>query len=248
MSVLAKLKAASAPEGKRLFCVVAGPRLGGKTTLAGTLPGRTLLLQAAVLESGSESAKALAERNGHELDVVNFTTADELLAVLKELESDKSYDNVYVDGLSALTEMKLRDPKIAKVIKTNVWDGYRELGEAANEVILQLKALTYAEKAAKPKATFLTCALKIKQDKSGNVVDVELETKGNMAVSAITKLGEAVVTVLPAQRTENGEIPHRIITKTQDFWPGRIDGLLSDQNPGELAADLSKVLELRGVS
>ena len=63
----------------------------------------------------------------------------------------------------------------------------------------------------------------------------------------LAKLGEAVVTVLPATRGENGtEIPNRLITKTQDWWPGRIDGLLSDENPGELPADLSKVLALRG--
>ncbi len=246
MSILAKLKAQSGAEGKKLFCVVAGPRLGGKTTLSGTLPGKTLLLQAAVLESGSASAVSLAERNGFQLDVVNFTNTDELLAVLKELETDTEYDSVYVDGLSAITEQKLRDPKIAKAIKVNVWDGYRELGEAASEIILQLKALTYSEKAKKPKDAFLTCALKIKQDKAGNVIDVELEAKGNVAVSAVTKLGEAVVTVLPAQKGENGvEIPNRLITKTTDFWPGRIDGLLSDQNPGEMEADLGKVLELR---
>lgn len=246
MSVLAKLKAQSSSAGKKLFCVVAGPRLGGKTTLAGTLPGKTILLQAAVLESGSESAKSLAQRNGFTLDVVNFTNTDELLAVLKELETDTEYDNVYVDGLSAITEQKLKDPKIAKAIKTNVWDGYRELGEAASEIILQLKALTYAEKAKKPKAAFLTCALKIKQDKAGNVIDVELEARGNVAVTTVTKLGEAVVTVLPASKGENGvEIPNRLIIKTTDFWPGRIDGLLSDQNPGEMEADLGKVLELR---
>ena len=52
---------------KRLFCVVAGPRLGGKTTIAGTLPGKTLLLQAAVLESGSRSALKLARERGNKV-------------------------------------------------------------------------------------------------------------------------------------------------------------------------------------
>jgi hypothetical protein len=245
MSVLAKLKKNSGTHAKGLFGIVAGPRLGGKTTLAGTLPGKTLMLQAAVHESGSESAKAKAAEMGHELEVVNFTTVDDLQSVIKELMSDDEYDNVYVDSLSALTDMKLREPLIAKLVKTDNWGAFREIGNAATEVILGLKELTYSEKAKRPKNVFLTAALSIKTDKNGAVVDVSLECKGNVAVTAVTKFGEAVVTVLPAQQTEEGEIPHRLITKTQDFWPGRIDGILSHQNPGELPADLSAVLALR---
>jgi hypothetical protein len=247
VSVLERLRKQSAPQGKKLFTIVTGQRLSGKTTVAGTLPGRTLMLQAAVLESGSDSAKELAERNGYELEVVNFANADDLLAVLKELETDTAYDHVFVDGLSAITEQKYRDPQVKKLIKNDNWSAFREIGGTADDVILQLKALTYPEKVKKPKATFLTCALKVKLDKAGTVVDVELECKGNMAVSSVTKLGEAVVTVIPPTTTESGVTPHKLITKSQDFWPGRIDGLLADQNPGEIVpADLGKLLALRG--
>jgi hypothetical protein len=244
MSVLARLKKQQVAS-KKLFAVVAGPRLAGKSSLAGTLPGKTLMLQAAVLESGSESAKALAERNGYELDVVNFSTADELMEVLKEMKTDDEYDNVFVDGLSALSELRLREPKLATLLKNDNWAAFRQLGESLTEAILALKELTYAEKAKSPKNVFLTCALKIKQDKSGAIVDVELECKGNVGVTSVTKFGEAVVTVLPPIATEDGTTGHRLITKSQDVWPGRIDGLLSDQNPGELPADLSQVIKLR---
>lgn len=245
MSVLAKLKKNSAAHAKGLFGVVAGPRLGGKTTLLGTLPGKTLMLQAAVHESGSDSAKAKAAELGNDLDVVNFTSVEELQAVLKELLTDDEYDHVAVDSLSAVTEMKLKEPTMVKLLKADNWAAFREVGNAATEIILGLKELTYGEKAKRPKSAWLTVALSIKQDKNGQIVDVALECKGNVAVTAVTKFGEAVVTVLPAQQTEEGEIPHRLITKTQDFWPGRIDGLLSHQNPGELPADLSAVLALR---
>ena len=73
MSVLSRLIAQKA-EDKKLFAVVAARRLGGKTTLAGTLPGTTLMLQAAVLESGSNSAKQLAEQRGNKLVVASFTS------------------------------------------------------------------------------------------------------------------------------------------------------------------------------
>ncbi len=247
MSVLARLKKASAPEGKRIFGVVAGPRLGGKSSLAGTLPGRTLMLQAAVLESGSESAKALAERCGNEIDVVNFSTTEELMEVIKELKSDDSYDNVYVDGLSALSDLRLREPKLAALLKKDNWAAFRELGDSLTETILALKELTYASKVTKAKNVWITCALKIKQDKNGAIVDVELECKGNVGVTSITKFGEAVVTVLPPIPVEGGgDTGHRLITKTTEVWPGRIDGLLADSNPGEVTpADLSKVLQLR---
>lgn len=247
MSILSRLKEQKGGAGKKIFGVVAGPRLGGKTTLAGTLPGRTLLLQSAVLESGSDSAKALATRNKNELFTANFSSVKELSALIKELTTDTDFDNVYVDGLSALTEMKLREPNIQLILKKNVWDGYRELGQEIQDVLLTLKELTYSEKATKPKNVFVTCALKIEHDTNGNVKDVSLETKGNLAVTAVTKLGEVVVTVLPPQRTEGGETPHKLITRTTDWWPGRIDGLLKEDNPGEISpADLSKLLKLRG--
>jgi hypothetical protein len=247
MSILERLKKAAPTQEKKLFCVVAGPRLAGKTTLAGTLPGRTYLLQAAVLESGSESAKALAAKNKHELYVDTFSSVEELLTKLDELKTDTDFDQVFVDGLSALTEQKMRDPRIAKLVKTDNWAAFRELGESISDAILRMKELTYAEKVKKPKNVWLTCALSIKQDKNGSIVDVSLEAKGNVAVTSITKLGEAVVTVLPPLKTENGVGSHRLITKTEDVWPGRIDGVLAEQNPGIIEpADLRAVLKLKG--
>lgn len=248
MSILDKIaKQEPAPVGKKLFAVVAGPRLGGKTTLAGTLPGKSLLLQAAVLESGSGSAKELAKRNGNNLVVWNFSSVEELAQILTELKTSEDYDNIYVDGYSAVTEMKYKDPKIAATIKKNTWDGFRDLADAAGDVMTTLKQLTYPEYAKKPRNVFLTCALKVKLDANGNIANIELDTKGNAPVSYITKLGEAVVTALPGLRTETGVGPHRLLTKSDGTWPARIDGLLADQNPGTLPADLGEVLKLLGL-
>jgi len=246
MSILQRLKDQQSTEEKKLFAIIAGPRLGGKSSLAGTLPGRTLMLQVAVLESGSKSAKALAEQRGNQIDVLNFSTRTELLEIIQELATDKEYDSIYVDGLSALGDLIVKEPKIIAKMKSDNWAAFREIGELTTETILKLKELTYPSKTAKPKAVFLTCALKIRQDKAGVIVDVDLETKGNVAVSQVTKLGEAVLTVLPPLKTEQGDTGHRLITKTEDVWPGRIDGILAERNPGVIApADLAMVLKLR---
>jgi hypothetical protein len=247
-SILDRLKKQPQEVGKKLFAVVAGPRLGGKTTLAGTLPGRTLLLQAAVLESGSDSARELATRNKNQLDVLTFQTVQELREIIADLRTDTLFDNIYVDGVSALTEMKIIEPKIAAMMKTDNWSAFRTLGDDIRVVMRELKELTYSEKMKKAKNTFLTCALAVKLDKNGGIADVSLEAKGNVAVTEITKLGEAVLTTMSATNPETGKTTNKLITKTQDWWPGRIDGLLADQNPGMIEpADLGAVLKLRNL-
>ncbi len=246
MSILDRLKAQDNQEGKKLFGVVAGPRLGGKSTLAGTLPGKTLMLQVAVLESGCESAKALAAKLGHALDVLSFTSMDDLGSIVKELVTDTTYDNIYIDGLSALTDIKLREPRIAALVKKDVWAGYRELGEDVNAVLLAMKSLTYAANTKKPKNVIVTCALAVKTGTNGNITDVSLEAKGNVAVSSVTQLGEFVVTVLPPIATETGSTGHRMLTRTVDgIWPGRADGVLDEDNPGMIApANLGELFKL----
>ena len=167
MSILAKLKAVK-PQEKALFGVVACIRTAGKTTIAGTLPGKTLMLQVSVLESGCESAKALAAKMKHQLDVVNFTTIEDLTAVLNELKTDDTYDNIVVDGLSALTELFTRQPRMVALSKQDPWAMYRVLGDEITTTLLQLKSLTYPDIAKKAKNCFITGALSLKQDKAGH--------------------------------------------------------------------------------
>lgn len=245
MSILDRLK--KKPEGKKkLFGIVAGQRLAGKSTLAGTLPGKSLLLQAAVLESGSESAEALAKRAGNELAVLTFTTLDDLANIIVELGSDKTFDNVYVDSLSAVTELKYREPEIQKLLKKDNWAAFREIGETVTECIVALKALTYPDMAAKAKNVFMAMALDVKHDRNGEVNEVSLVAKGNVAVSNVTKFGEAVLTIIAPEATENGETGYKLITKTQGWWPGRIDGVLRESNPGVIEpASLTEVIKLK---
>lgn len=236
MSVLARLIAQKS-EDKKLFAVVAGRRLSGKTTLAGTLPGKTLLLQAAVLESGSNSAKQLSEQRGNELVVASFTSLPELVEVLKELKTDTEFTSVYIDGLSAMTDMKYSEPDMQRLIKKDNWGAFREIGQAVSDAILLAKELTYADKAKSPKSVFITVAIDNKTDANGNVIDVTLVAKGNKALSEITKLGEAVLTLVMVNTEEGSK--RSILTKSAEQYPARIDTLLDNENPGLIEADLS---------
>lgn len=250
MSILAKLEGRNEAAGKKLFGIITGTRMAGKSTLAGTLPGNTLMLQAAVLESGSKSALQLAEKLGNNLTVVSFESLADLRAVLKELETDERFDHVICDGLSAVTDMKAKEPKIAANLRGKggaVFDAWRELGNESEEIIMALKALTYPGRAKKPKNTFMTCALDVKHDETGQVCEVKLSVKGNLAVSAVTRVGEAVLTVLPPEVGEDGKPgkDHVLLTKGEGWMPARIDGILSENNPGRIVpASLATVLQL----
>ena len=72
MSILAKYKLEQKQRG--IFGAITGLRLAGKSTLAGTLPGKTAMLTARLFETGSGSAIALAKQLGNYIDVYVFDT------------------------------------------------------------------------------------------------------------------------------------------------------------------------------
>jgi len=180
---------------------------------------------------------ALAKRNGHSLSVEDFTSLLDLRAKLEVLKADPTLDHIYIDGYTAINDMRWRSADIQSSFKANPFTAYGRHGDDMTALVQWVKEGTESSK-----NVFLTCALKASKSTGGTVVDVELECKGQMAVTAITKMGEAVVTVLQVN-TESG--PQRmLVTRSFDSWPGRIDGLLDDGNPGMIAPDLSIVLQL----
>lgn len=220
---------------KSLFAVVAGPRLAGKTTLAGTLPGTTLLLQAAVLESGSRSAEVLARKRGNKLTIETFTDLIHLRSLLEKAAKDSAYDHIYIDGYSAINDIRWQETDIQSEFKKNQFGAYGKHGDDMTKFVAWIKGFTYAPY---NKNIFLTCALKADND------DVNLECKGKMAVTAITKMGEAVLTVTQIA-TENG-VNRVLVTKNFEKWPGRIDGVLDEDNPVLISPpDLGAVLKLQ---
>ncbi len=212
--------------------------MGGKSTLAGTLPGKTVLLQAAVLETGSRSAKALANKNGHKLDVVTFNDLVDFRAKFEAaLKTDA--DHIYVDGYSALNDMRWGGADIKAAFKKNNFEAYGKHGDDMTEIAKYVKA-----GAEKGKNIFMTCAMKLKQDKDKDELDVVCEVKGRIAATELTKIAEVCVSIVKMPVGEDGKEQRVMITKEFNKWPGRVDGVLDDDNPQFCQPDLSIVLRM----
>ncbi len=236
MSLKDKIK--KRQQASAVFAVIAGERLQGKTTLVGTAPGRTLLLQAAVLETGSRSAEQLAAQKGYHLDVVDFHSLADLVDSMEEAATS-DYDNIYIDGISAVTEMKLEEPEIQKLVKKDQWGAYREIGASVRNFIKLAKGLATNH----GKNTFITLAFQPKRDVNGHLVELVPSCKGNVAVSEISRLCPVFVT-LRTGYDENDQERREMVIKSDGVYPGRCDSLLDQDNPGVIEADLGVLLNL----
>ena len=234
MGILDKIKESRSEEG--VFAVVAGLRLSGKSTLAGTLKGKTIMLQAKTLETGSKSALQLAKKNKNKLDIASFESLAELIELMEEVKA-MDYDTVYIDGLSAVNEMKYFSPEVQKIIKKNVWDGYRELGDSLRRFLL------FAKELSTKKDVILTLALDPKFDANGSLVEAKVALKGNVTINEVTRLCPVVISVTSGYNDKD-ELVRKLLTKGDGVLPGRIDSILDEDNPSELPADLSKVFDL----
>lgn len=238
MGILSKLAKQEQEAG--IFAVVAGARTSGKSTIPGTLPGKTLMLQAALLETGSKSAKNLAKELGNDLTVISFDSVAQLTEILQDPDV-KDFNNLYIDGLSAITDQIFATPEVKKATRKNTWDGFRELWVAATDLLLLAKEMSTSQN------VFFSLAVKEKYDSNGTLIAVEPETKGNATIGSIQKLCPTILyTVAEVYETEEGEIvtERKLITGYRGVYAGRIDSLLDKQNPGILPADLSQVIAL----
>lgn len=231
-----KQKIADRKKTQGVFGVIAGTRLAGKSTIAGTLPGKTLMLQASVLETGSRSASKLAKRNGFDLTIKDFGTIADLI---KELNEAEGYDHIFIDGISAVTEMRLREPDVAATIKRDQWAGYRLLSDTVRSFLMTAKQMATEDGVN----VFITLALTETRNANGEVAELKPAVKGNVALVEISRLAPVFVT-LTAGQDEDGNTVRELITKTTGPIPGRLDSLLDDENVGFMPADLGALLEL----
>jgi len=223
------------------FVAILGQRLAGKSTIAGTLPGKSAMFTTKLFETGSASAETMAARHGAHLDVFDFSSGKELTALVKEAVF-AGYENIFVDGVSGLTELLFRLPDVSKAIAKSGWDGYAMLGDQVEDVLLSLKEI--AEKDGGPNI-FVTAAIEPKYDSAGNVIEMVVESRGKSVLKGLRRLFPVVVSLIPAY-DENGlrlDVPD-LLCKTDGVYPGRIDSLLADENPGILPADLYKLINL----
>ena len=224
-----------------VFAVVVGPRLGGKSTLAGTLTGKTAMLQAELFETGSGSAISKAEEMGNHLEVFTFGNVTELLELVEEL-STSDFDNIYIDGSTGITEQLYRKTDIAAAIKKNSWDGFRLVADEVERVMLTTKQLTEEF----GKNVFFTLSVAEKYDSLGNLIEIKAEQKGNAVVKNIRAIFPVVVALRARFDEEGNQMDEpELITKTDGLYAARIDNLLAKQNPGLIyPANLSELINL----
>ena len=230
-----KDRIAAEQQAKGKFFLVGGQRLDGKSTLGGTLRGKTLFLQADLLETGSSSAAALAESLGNKLDVLSFTDMNDLLSIMKDKEA-LQYDNIYVDGLSAINEQVSVRDDFKKASRANIWDAFRLLGDEMRRFLLEAKKLTREHKIN----VGVTLAYKLKD--TNGTTSLEPDVKGNVTISEIQRLVPIVLAVRK-KFDEEGNLKRVLVTKSDELYPARIDSVLDGNNKGEAEANLGDLLE-----
>lgn len=221
-----------------IFAVIGGQRLDGKSTLAGTLPGKTLLLQAGELETGSSSAMALANELGNDLSVLTFSSYVDLVDILHDKEVSE-FDNLYIDGISAINEMRYDCDDVQKALKKVVWDGYRIMGDDLRKLLRVAKRLSMDTGVN----IFFTLAYKGKAGPAGGIEYLEPDVKGNVTMAEIQRLCPTVLAIRKVF-DEEGNIHREILTQSTDIYPARMEKFLDHNNPGKLPANLTTVVNL----
>lgn len=239
MSVIEQLKKKKKNQ-VGFMAAVGGQRLAGKSTIAGTLPGKTLVIQPAGIESGNTSPVGLAKKRGNVLDIIEFTDHNMIFEILND-KGLLEYDNIYIDGISAYTEMVYMSDEFVRRSDKNKWDGFDYIKDMATQLVTQAKVLADT----KDKNVFITYALKPKYDENGDLASVEMDAKGNATKSLIEGKCPSVIAVVTAT-TEDGTMKRGIVTKHRGPYIGRLGNLLDEDNPGVLEADLGVLLKLVG--
>ncbi len=232
MSLRDRIETYNASSGT--VALILGERLAGKTTIAGTLPGKTLLLQAKLRESGTGSAEALATATGNNLEAVLFENYGDLRELITEAVELK-YDNIFIDGLSAITEQLEISPEFKRACgsKKNIFDGFRYLGMQVEDLIMSAKTIAIDTGIN----IFFTMALK-RKDVDGAPVILPV-CKGNIALEALKKMIGVVVTVTTDPITGS----RTLLTRSQGAYFGRIDAILDGSNHGVIEPNLGTLLE-----
>jgi hypothetical protein len=195
-------------------------------------------VQPAGIEAGNTSPVALAKARGNHLDMVPVNTHEEMFAVLGDpllLE----YDNIYIDGVTAFTELVYNSKMFQAVSAKDKWAGFDYIRDQSTKLIVAAKALADNHN----KNVFVTYALKPKTDDAGNVTTVEMVAKGNATKDLVEGKCPNVIAVVAVVDPTSGELVRKLITSNLGPYVARLGNFLDTDNPKKLDADLSKLLE-----
>ena len=146
----------------------------------------------------------------------------------------KTYDNIYVDSATGVTELMYRTPEMQMAIKKNSWDGFRVLAEKVEELMLKTKELTEDGK------TNIFYTVSLVPTKEGGL---EPEAKGSSVTKNIRAIFPIVVALMPQKDEEGNALPPRLITSSMAGYSARLDDILIQHNPGSLDANLTTLIK-----
>lgn len=222
---------------KGFFAAIGGERLAGKSTIAGTLPGKTLLVQPAAIEAGNLSPKVLAESLGNTLDIVELARYQDFFELLSD-EEILAYDNLYIDGISAVTEQIYRSPEyVAKTADGNVFKGFALIHDVVDDLIGALKNFS----AKHDKNVFVTFATESLRGPGGAVNEVKVIAKGKFPSKFVEKAAGNVLQVVLHQ-DEDGSTKRVLVVGTTGPYHARIGDILEGQLPKAMSPNLGELL------
>lgn len=147
----------------KVKCIIYGEAGTGKTTLAGTLPGKTLILSA---EAG------LLSLRGKSIDYVNINTSDDgsaivepsarinrLGAVFQMLRSETVYDNIFLDSITEIAEIMVASVQKEFPDRKDSFPMWGEYGKRMRSIVKSFRDLADYN-------VFMTCLSETDKDEN----------------------------------------------------------------------------------
>lgn len=261
MRDLSAIKSFDATKNKLpLFAVVMGSSGGGKSSLLGTLPGKTLAIY---FRSDLSGPSFSASTSGS--DIVPFLvdptdmTADEAVAELYEQLRNpnlvKTFKNITVDGLPALEDLLNRTEAclaagITKAGKVDTFGKDRFVQEKLSELVRLL-----VDQRSHGVNIAVTTLARIADDGDGTT-QITPKLRGFNTVEALLPSFATILLVVrnAQDRSHFLDMAAKIFKKKADqtgkevavaSFSTRIEGLRVEQTPPKISPDLKKVLALQ---
>jgi len=181
------IKTRKSEDTKQKFArvVIMGEAGSGKTSLCKTLPdlNKVLYINTAGYEDGD-----IVLSNSPGITILDIETVGDFAELVKELKSAKYKDKefIFFDSLTGLSSMSLKfwEKNYPDRRQANIWDLFREHGEALRDIFLQLKELD--------KHIFFTALMKQSNDKVAKGILVP-KVDGNMFEESIRNWADGTV-------------------------------------------------------